>query len=85
MLDIPIELDLQIQEVQANLISSYEKYNELSTQFGDMLYILEFTPENSDKVNNFVSGLESLQEGFYSLLEATKLIAEMRGIVLSKK
>ncbi len=84
MLDIPIELDLQIQEVQANLISSYEKYNELSTQFGDMLYILEFTPENSDKVNNFVSGLESLQEGFHSLLEATKLIAEMRGIVLSK-
>jgi hypothetical protein len=83
MPDIPIELDLQIQQVQADLISAYEKYNELASQFADVLYTLEFTPENSYRVNQFVLGLSSLQEGFVSILEATKVIAEMRGIVVS--
>lgn len=81
---LPLELDLKIQEVQADLISGYEKYNELSSQFGDVLYTLDFTPENSHKVNQFILGLSSLHQSFYALLEATKVIADMRGIVVSQ-
>lgn len=84
MVQIPLELDLQIQQVQADLISGYEKYNELSSQFGDILYTLDFTSDNSCKVNQFILGLSSLHESFNALLEATKVIAEMRGIVVSQ-
>jgi hypothetical protein len=84
MTNLPLELDLKIQEVQADLISGYEKYNELSSQFADVLYTLDFTSDNSYKVNQFILGLSSLHESFNALLEATKIIAEMRGIVISQ-
>lgn len=85
MLELPLEIDLKIQEVQADLISGYEKYNELSSQFADVLYTLDFTPENSYKVNQFILGLSSLNGSFNALLEATKIIADMRGIVVSQQ
>jgi hypothetical protein len=84
MPDIPIELDLQIQQVQAELLASFAKYAEMSSQYSDVLYTLEFNIQNSHKVNIFLSGLDSLDEGFQSLREAAKLIAEMRGIVVSQ-
>jgi len=84
MNNLPVELDLKIQEVQADLISGYEKYNKLSSEFTDVLYTLDFTSSNSYKVNQFILGLSSLNESFNALLEATKVIAEMRGIVVSQ-
>ena len=84
MNNLPVELDLKIQEVQADLISGYEKYNKLSSDFADILYTLDFTSSNSYKVNQFILGLSSLNESFNALLEATKVIAEMRGIVVSQ-
>ena len=82
MNNIPLELDLQIQQVQAELLSSFGKFVELSSQYADTLYTLEFNPENSHRVNIFLTGLESLNEGFQSLREAAKTIAQMRGITL---
>jgi hypothetical protein len=84
MTNLPLELDLKFLEAQADLISGYDKYNELSSQFADVLYTLDFTSGNSYKVNQFILGLSSLQHSFNALLEATKIIAEMRGIVVSQ-
>jgi len=84
MNNIPLELDLQIQQVQAELLASFGKFVELSNQYADTLYTLEFNIQNSDRVNIFLSGLDSLNDGFQSLREAAKTIAEIRGIVISQ-
>ena len=80
MNNIPIELDLQIQEVQTNLVATFRKHAELSKEFSDALYFIDFTPENSVNVKSFVNGLNMLRASLNSLVEATELVAEIRDI-----
>jgi hypothetical protein len=72
-----------LQETEANILESFSKFGTQFSSYTDLIHYVEFSKENSDNVKSFFKGLDSLQTALHALIEATKIVAEIKGVDLS--
>lgn len=84
MNDFDLQSDLQVQQLEAEVIESFNKLQYYFDHYSSAYLQINFEPNNSKVVNTFFRGLDSLQYAFASLNEAIKTIAEIKGVKLEK-
>lgn len=69
-----------LQQTEADILNSFERFGSQFDKFSDLVHIIDFSSENSEQVRSFLNGLYSLQAAFGALIEATKVVAEVKGV-----
>ena len=72
--------DTLLQQTEADILEAFERFGKQYSVFSDVAHQIVFSPENSAQVNTFFSGLDSLQKALAALIEATKVVAEIKGV-----
>lgn len=75
-------LDIQMQQAEADIADALQRISKNITTYSDFYFRLEFTPQNSEHVNTYLNGLDTLSEALRSITEAAKCIAQAKGISL---
>jgi len=76
-------IDQAIQNTEADILEAFQRFGKQYNVFSDVAHLIEFSPENSDNVQAFFQGLYSMQNAFSALIEATKVIAQIKGVHIS--
>jgi hypothetical protein len=74
--------DVLLQQTEADILEAFQTFGERYKGFADLIHIIEFNSENSQNVNTFFAGLNALQQAFAAMIEATKIVAEIKGVEL---
>jgi molecular chaperone GrpE (heat shock protein) len=72
--------DQLLQKTEADILEAFSKFGSQFSSYTDMIHRVDFTPENSDNVRAFFKGLDSMQDALHALVEATKIVAEVKGV-----
>jgi len=72
-----------LQKTEADILEAFSKFGSQFATYTDMIHRVEFSSENSDNVKAFFRGLDSMQAALCSLVEATKVVAEIKGVDFS--
>lgn len=73
-------LDTILQTTEADILQAFEKFGPQFNTFSDLAHKIIFSSENSEQVKAFFKGLESMQSALAALVEATKVVAEIKGV-----
>ena len=71
-----------LQQTEADVLEAFQTFGERYKGYADLIHLIEFNSENSDNVNTFFKGLDSLQAALAALVEATRIVAEIKGVEL---
>jgi hypothetical protein len=70
----------KMSELEADMYASFENFGELYRKYSDKFYTLELSEENSETVNTFYDGLNSLNTALEALIQAFKIVSEHHGV-----
>lgn len=76
------EIQDQLQLTEADLLESFSKLTTCISSYSNYIHTMDFTPDNSDSVNLFIEGIESLNAAFQTTIQVTRILAEMKGVQL---
>lgn len=73
-------LDTTLQATEADILQAFEKFGPQFNTFSDLAHRIIFSAENSEEVKTFFKGLDCMQAALAALIEATKVVAEIKGV-----
>lgn len=76
------EIQDQLQLTEADLLESFSRLTTCIATYSNYIHTMDFTPDNSDAVNLFIEGIESLSAAFRTTIKVTRIVAEVKGVQL---
>jgi hypothetical protein len=71
-----------ILELEADVLQTFSKFTDTVSQYSDAFHLMQFDSDHIYQVTHFFGGLESLRQSLDALIEASRILASLKGIKL---
>lgn len=78
-----IDHDKLVLESEADMLEAFQSFHQNVDSYVNVIHILEISPENSENVNRYITGLKCLLRAFDELVQVTEIIASLKGVEIN--